>query len=65
MFKTTFVRQVLLKLGKNATETYEMIKIAFRYNYLSLSKTFDQFKRLKDGRQYTKDDPCFEDIQKQ
>ncbi|VVC45005.1 Hypothetical protein CINCED_3A014263 [Cinara cedri] len=36
-----------LKLGKNATETYTIIKIAFGDDYLSRS----------DGRQSIKDDP--------
>ncbi|KAF0718345.1 protein GVQW3-like, partial [Aphis craccivora] len=46
-----------LKLGKNATETYTMIKTAFGDDSLSRSVIFEWFKRFKDGRQSTKDDP--------
>lgn len=46
-----------LKLGKNATETYTMIKTAFGNDYLSRSVIFEWFKRFKDGRQSTEDDP--------
>ena len=46
-----------LKLGKNATETYTIIKTGFVDNSLSRSVTFEWFKRFKDGRQSTKDDP--------
>ncbi|KAL4090154.1 hypothetical protein QTP88_025053 [Uroleucon formosanum] len=46
-----------LKLGKNATETYEMIKTAFGDDSLSRSKIFEWFKRFKNGRETTEDDP--------
>jgi len=38
-----------LELGQNATETYKMIKIDFWDNSLSFIKTFERFKRFKDG----------------
>ncbi|KAL4126147.1 hypothetical protein QTP88_010376 [Uroleucon formosanum] len=46
-----------LKLGKNATKTYTMIKTAFGEYSLSRSVTFEWYKRFKDGRQSTDDDP--------
>jgi len=46
-----------LKLGKNATETYTMIKTAFRDDSLSRSKTFEWLKRFKNGRKSTENDP--------
>ncbi|KAL4120451.1 hypothetical protein QTP88_013142 [Uroleucon formosanum] len=46
-----------LKLGKNETETYTMIKTAFGEYSLSRSVTFEWYKRFKDGRQSTDDDP--------
>ncbi|VVC35518.1 Hypothetical protein CINCED_3A017225 [Cinara cedri] len=44
-----------LKLGKNATETYTMIKTAFGDDSLSCSVTFEWFKRFKDGQQSIND----------
>ncbi|XP_027849961.2 protein GVQW3-like [Aphis gossypii] len=46
-----------LKLGKNASETYTMIKTAFGDDSLSRSVTFEWFIRFKDSRQSIKDDP--------
>ena len=38
------------KIGKNATETFELIKWAFGDVSLSRCVTFDWFKRFKEGR---------------
>ena len=46
-----------LKLDKNSTETYEMIKTAFEDDSLSRLKTFEQFKRFKKSWKSTEDDP--------
>jgi hypothetical protein len=35
------------KLGKTATETFEMVQQAFGETALSRSKTFDRYSRLK------------------
>lgn len=43
--------------GKNATETYEMIKTALGDNSLSRSVIFEWCKSFKDGRQSTENDP--------
>lgn len=37
-----------------------MINTVFGDDSLSRSKTFDWFRRFKDGRQSTEDDPCSE-----
>jgi hypothetical protein len=38
------------KLGKTATETYEMLQQAFGETELSRSKTFEWYSRFKNGR---------------
>jgi AraC-like DNA-binding protein len=45
------------KLGKTATETYEMLQQAFRETALSRSKTFEWDSRFKNGRTTIDDDP--------
>jgi hypothetical protein len=45
------------KLGKTATETYEMLQQAFRETALSRSKTFEWYSRFKNGRTSIDDDP--------
>jgi hypothetical protein len=45
------------KLGKTATETYEILQQAFRETALSRSKTFEWNSRLKNGRTFIDDDP--------
>ncbi|KAE9523287.1 hypothetical protein AGLY_016235, partial [Aphis glycines] len=44
------------KIGKNATETFKLIKLAFRDVSLSHCVTFDWFKRFKEGRISNEDD---------
>jgi hypothetical protein len=45
-----------LKLGKTATEMYEMLQ-AFGETALSRSKTFELYSRFKNGRTSIDDDP--------
>jgi hypothetical protein len=45
------------KLGKTATETYEMLQQAFGETALSRSKTFEWYSRFKNGRKSISDDP--------
>jgi hypothetical protein len=45
------------KLGKTATETYEMLRQAFGETALSLSKTFEWYSRFINGRTSIDDDP--------
>jgi hypothetical protein len=44
------------KLGKTATETYEMLHQAFGETVLSRSKTFEWYSRFKNGHKSIKDD---------
>jgi hypothetical protein len=44
------------KLGKAATETYEMLQQAFVETALSRSKTFERYFRFKNGRMSIDDD---------
>jgi hypothetical protein len=45
------------KLGKTATETYEMPQQAFGETALSWSKTFEWYSQFKDGHTSISDDP--------
>ena len=44
------------KLGKNATETYRMLQIAFRPSCMNRASVFEWHKRFKEGRESVKDD---------
>jgi len=44
------------KLGKTATEYYEMLKTAFGKQVISRSQTFQWFSRFKAGRTSIDDD---------
>src|SRR5215813_4225191 len=43
------------KIGKTATETVDLIKLAFGMNSLSQSRVFEWFARFRDGRGTTED----------
>jgi hypothetical protein len=45
------------KLGKTATETYEILQQAFGETALSRSKTFEWYSQFKNGRTSIDDDP--------
>lgn len=45
-----------VKLGKSATETFEMIKKAFEDEAMSCSKTFKWHKKCIEGREATCDE---------
>ncbi|CAI6356122.1 unnamed protein product [Macrosiphum euphorbiae] len=45
-----------VKLGKSATETFEIIKKAFEDEAMSRSKTFEWHKRFIEGREDINDD---------
>ena len=44
------------KLGKNATETYEMLQTAFRPSCMNRASVFEWHKRLKEGRVSVRND---------
>ena len=46
---------ILPKLGKNATETYGMVQIAFGASCMNWSSVFDRHKRFKEGRESVRD----------
>ena len=46
------------KLGKTATECYEMLKTAFGEQAMGHSQTFQWFSRFKAGRTSINDDDC-------
>ena len=52
--------QFCFKLGKNATETYGMLQIAFRPSCMNRASVFKWHKRFKEGRESMRDDERFE-----
>ena len=44
------------KLGKNATETYEMLPTAFRPSYMNRASVFEWHKKFKEGTESVRDD---------
>ena len=44
------------KLGKNATETYGMLQIAFRPSCMNRASVFEWYKRFKEARESVRDD---------
>jgi hypothetical protein len=44
------------KLNKTAAETHRILKEAFGEQALSQARTFEWFKRFKDGRESVEDD---------
>ncbi|KAJ8963170.1 hypothetical protein NQ318_018635 [Aromia moschata] len=47
----------LVKLRKTCTEVYAMLKEVYGNECLSRTQVFECFKRFKEGRETTKDDP--------
>ncbi|KAJ8940841.1 hypothetical protein NQ318_005287 [Aromia moschata] len=47
----------LVKLGKTFTEAYAMLKEVYGNECLSRTQVFEWFKRFKEGRETTEDDP--------
>ena len=47
----------LVKLGKSFTEAYAVLKEVYRNECLSRTQVFEWFKRFKEGRETTEDDP--------
>ena len=45
-----------VKLGKSATETYDLLKKVYGDECLSRTQVFEWFKRLKEGREEIGDD---------
>jgi len=46
----------LIKLGKSATETYNLLTEVYGDQFLSRTQVFEWFK-FKEGREYVGDDP--------
>jgi len=47
----------LTKLGKSATETYNLLTEVYGDQCLSRTQVFEWFKKFKEGREYVGDDP--------
>ena len=47
-----------MKLGKSATETYDLLKKVYGDECLSHTQVFEWFKRFKEGREEIRDDQC-------
>ena len=48
--------KLCFKLGKNATETYEMLQTAFRSSCMNRASDFEWHKRFKESRESVRDD---------
>ena len=48
--------KLCLKLGKNATETHEMLQTAFGQSCMNRASVFEWHKRFKDGSESVRDD---------
>ena len=48
--------KLCFKLGKNATETYGMLQIAFRPSCMNRASVVEWHKRFKEGRESVRDD---------
>ena len=48
--------KICFKLGKNATETYEMLQTAFRPSCMNRASVFEWHKRFKKGTESVRDD---------
>ena len=48
--------KLCFKLGKKATETYEMLQTAFQPSYMNRASVFEWHKRFKEGRESVTDD---------
>ncbi|KAJ8956999.1 hypothetical protein NQ318_012165 [Aromia moschata] len=54
-----------VKLEKTFTEDYAMLKAVYGNDYLSRTQVFEWFKRFKQGRETTENDPRPDDPQRQ
>ena len=48
--------KLCFKLGKNATEAYEMLQTAFRPSCMNRASVFEWHKRFKEGRESVRND---------
>ena len=55
-FEELYAIKFCFKLGKNVTETYEMLQIAFRPSCMNRASVFVWLKGLKEGRESMRDD---------
>ena len=51
-----YVIKLCFKLGKNDTETYEVIQTAFRASCMNRASVFEWHKRFKEGTESVRDD---------
>ena len=51
-----YVIKFCFKLGKNATETYEILQTAFGSSFMNRASVFEWYKRFKEGMESVRDD---------
>ena len=51
-----YIIKLCFKLGKNATETYEMLHTAFGPSFLNRASVFEWHKRFQEGKESVRDD---------
>ena len=54
--KERYAIKFCFKLGKNATEMYEMLQTAFGASCMNRASVFEWNKRFKEGRESVRDD---------
>ena len=54
--KERYAIKFCFKLGKNATETYGILRTAFRPSCMNRALVFEWHKRFKEGRESVRDD---------
>ena len=54
--KERYAIKFCFKFGKNTTEMYGMLQTAFRPSCMNRASVFQWHKRVKEGREYVKDD---------
>ena len=55
-FRRTICNKFCFNLGKNATETYEMLQTAFGASCMNRASVFEWRERFKEGRESVRDD---------
>ena len=55
-FRRTIFIKILFELGKDTTDTYEMLQTAFRASCMNRESVFDWHMRFKEGRESVRND---------
>ena len=56
-YRTTYLIKFCFKIGKTATETYQLLQQAYGEDAMGRAQVFDCFRRIKEGRTSVASDP--------